>query len=112
MLLAFAGAGFMVQMAATNTIIQTIVDERFRGRVMAFYTMAFFGTVPSAASSAGARRPDRRRRRRSGSAASCAWPPPPGSRCMLPTLRPLVRKIYIERGIIAAPDVDPGSATP
>ncbi len=27
---------------------------------------------------------------------------------MLPTLRPLVRKIYIERGIIAAPDVDAG----
>ena len=33
-------------MAATNTIIQTIVDERFRGRVMSFYTMAFFGTTP------------------------------------------------------------------
>ena len=36
----------MVQMAATNTILQTIVDERLRGRVMAFYTMAFFGTAP------------------------------------------------------------------
>src|SRR6185503_9917560 len=45
-LLALAGGGFIVQLASTNTIIQTIVDESFRGRVMAFYTMAFFGTVP------------------------------------------------------------------
>jgi hypothetical protein len=30
----------------------------------------------------------------------------------LPTLRVLVRKIYIERGIIAAPDVDAGTTTP
>jgi MFS family permease len=35
-LLAFVGGGFIVQAASTNTIIQTIVDERFRGRVMAF----------------------------------------------------------------------------
>src|SRR5262249_3334242 len=44
--LPFVGAGFMVQMASTNTILQTIVDDRFRGRVMAFYTMAFLGTAP------------------------------------------------------------------
>jgi predicted MFS family arabinose efflux permease len=36
----------MVQMAASNTILQTIVDDDKRGRVMSFYTMAFFGTVP------------------------------------------------------------------
>ncbi|HTI65110.1 MAG TPA: MFS transporter, partial [Gemmatimonadaceae bacterium] len=40
------GAGFMIEMAATNTILQTIVEERLRGRVMAFYTMAFLGTAP------------------------------------------------------------------
>jgi predicted MFS family arabinose efflux permease len=33
-------------MAATNTILQTVVDENLRGRVMAFYTMAFLGTAP------------------------------------------------------------------
>ncbi|HWG33531.1 MAG TPA: MFS transporter, partial [Gemmatimonadaceae bacterium] len=45
-ILPIVGAGFMVQMASINTIIQTLVDERLRGRVMAFYVMAFLGTAP------------------------------------------------------------------
>ncbi|MGH7635448.1 MAG: MFS transporter, partial [Gemmatimonadaceae bacterium] len=45
-ILVFIGAGFMIQLASANTIIQTIVDEQFRGRVMAFYAMAFLGTAP------------------------------------------------------------------
>ncbi len=40
------GMGMMVQMAASNTVLQTLVDEDKRGRVMSFYAMAFFGTVP------------------------------------------------------------------
>jgi MFS family permease len=36
----------MTQMAASNTVIQTIVDDEKRGRVMSFYMMAFLGTVP------------------------------------------------------------------
>ncbi|HEY4394545.1 MAG TPA: MFS transporter [Polyangia bacterium] len=40
------GMGMMVQMAASNTIVQTLVDEDKRGRVMSFFAMAFFGTVP------------------------------------------------------------------
>src|SRR5204862_5142108 len=44
--LVVAGFGFMVQMAASNTIIQTIVDDDKRGRVMSFYMMAFLGTAP------------------------------------------------------------------
>src|SRR4029079_14313180 len=54
-LLPLVGAGFMAQMAATNTILQTIVDDRFRGRVMAFYTMAFLGTAPLGSLLAGVR---------------------------------------------------------
>ena len=41
-----SGFGVMVNMAACNTILQTVVDEDKRGRVMAFYTMAFMGTMP------------------------------------------------------------------
>jgi len=36
----------MVNMAASNTILQTITDDDKRGRVMSFYTMAFMGTAP------------------------------------------------------------------
>lgn len=40
------GAGMMIQMAASNTIVQTLVDEDKRGRVMSFYTVALVGTTP------------------------------------------------------------------
>src|SRR5262245_57481762 len=46
LLLVFAGAGMMVQMAAANTLIQTMVDEDKRGRVMGFFGMAFQGAAP------------------------------------------------------------------
>lgn len=45
-LMVLTGLGFMVQMAASNTVLQTIVEEDKRGRVMSFYTMAFMGTAP------------------------------------------------------------------
>ena len=41
-----AGMGMMQGMAASNTIIQTIVSEDKRGRVMSFYTMSFVGMAP------------------------------------------------------------------
>jgi MFS family permease len=40
------GFGMMVQMAASNTILQTIVEEDKRGRVMSLYSMAFMGVTP------------------------------------------------------------------
>jgi MFS family permease len=45
-LLVFTGLGMMLQMASSNTMLQTIVDDNMRGRVMSFYTMAFMGTAP------------------------------------------------------------------
>jgi MFS family permease len=48
------GFGMMQGMAACNTIIQTIVSEDKRGRVMSYYTMAFVGTMPFGSLLAGA----------------------------------------------------------
>jgi MFS family permease len=45
-LLVVTGATMMTQMAATNTLIQTLVDDDKRGRVMSLYSMAFFGIIP------------------------------------------------------------------
>jgi MFS family permease len=36
----------MVLLASSNTVLQTLVDEDKRGRVMSFYSMAVFGVVP------------------------------------------------------------------
>ena len=109
-LLALAGGGFIVQLASTNTIIQTIVDESFRGRVMAFYTMAFFGTVPIGSLLAGlaADRVGAPMTVRIGAIiclGSGAW-----FAYRLPALRAVIRPIYIKRGIIQVPqpEVDTG----
>jgi MFS family permease len=47
------GAGMMMQLASCNTIVQTIVDEDKRGRVMSLYSMAVFGVTPFGALIAG-----------------------------------------------------------
>ncbi len=55
MLMVFvAGMGMMQGMAASNTIIQTLVTEDKRGRVMSYYTMAFVGMAPFGSLLAGA----------------------------------------------------------
>jgi MFS family permease len=40
------GVGFMVQFTTINTLLQTRVEDSFRGRVMGFYTLTFFGFAP------------------------------------------------------------------
>jgi MFS family permease len=52
-LMLVTGAGMMVQMAASNTLLQTLVDDDKRGRVMSFWTMAFFGMMPLGSLTAG-----------------------------------------------------------
>jgi MFS family permease len=44
--LAVAGFGMMAQMASCNTVLQTIVDDDKRGRVMSMYAMAYVGMSP------------------------------------------------------------------
>ncbi len=103
------GAGMMVTMASTNTIIQTVVQEELRGRVMAFYTMAFLGTAPIGSLVAGvvADRIGPSRTVLLGGLACVAagvW-----FAVRLPALRHLVRPIYVARGIIAAAEIDSGA---
>ena len=49
-----AGFSMMLQMAASNTLIQAMVPDRLRGRVMAVYSMMFMGMAPMGALFAGA----------------------------------------------------------
>jgi MFS family permease len=48
------GLCMMVQMAASNTLIQSMVPDRLRGRIMAVYSMMFMGMAPFGAFFAGA----------------------------------------------------------
>jgi len=52
--LLFTGFGMMQGLAASNTVIQTLVPEDKRGRVMSYYTMAFVGMAPFGSLLAGA----------------------------------------------------------
>ncbi len=54
LLMLFVGFGLMQGLAASNTVIQTLVPENVRARLMSYYTMAFFGAVPFGNLMAGA----------------------------------------------------------
>jgi MFS family permease len=54
LLMAITGFGMMQQMAASNTILQTIAADDKRGRVMSFYTLAILGMNPIGSLLAGA----------------------------------------------------------
>jgi MFS family permease len=45
-LMFITGFGMMQGVTTSNTILQTLVDEKMRGRVMSYYTMAFVGMAP------------------------------------------------------------------
>jgi MFS family permease len=107
-LLMGAGGGMMTQMAASNTILQTIVDEDKRGRVMSFYTMALLGMAPFGSLFAGSFA------KLIGAPATVSIG---GACCVLggiqfwrrlPTLRKFVRPIYERLGIL--PEVAAGIA--
>jgi len=102
-LMVLTGFGMMVNMTSSNTVLQTIVEEDKRGRVMSFYTMAFMGMVPFGSLLAG-------------SLAHTIGAPVTvligGLSCMLgsflfarqlPMLRKMVRPIYVQKGILSEP---------
>jgi MFS family permease len=104
-----AGLGMMVQMAASNTVLQTMVDDDVRGRVMGFYTMAFIGVTPFGSLLAGSLA------HRIGAANTLLIN---GVFCVLgsvlfavkiPSLRKMVHPVYARKGII--PEVTKGIQT-
>jgi MFS family permease len=54
LLMGFAGFGMMQSASASNTIIQTLVPEDKRARVLSYYAMAYFGSAPIGSLLAGA----------------------------------------------------------
>jgi MFS family permease len=105
-LMLVTGFSMMQQMSSSNTIMQTIVDEKMRGRVMSFYTLAFIGVAPFGSLIAGF-------------AASKIGAPRTvmagGALCMfaavwflrqLKEIRRVVRQIYVQLGIL--PEVAEG----
>jgi MFS family permease len=100
LLLPFTGFGLMQQMAASNTILQTIVDDEKRGRVMAYYAMAFQGMAPFGSLLGGAV---------AGRIGAPATLMIGGAICLagsvwftrlLPTIRDFIRPIYRQLGIL------------
>lgn len=104
-LLYATGLGFMMQMASSNTLIQTLVEDDKRGRVMSFYTMAFMGTAPFGSLLAGALAarigtPGTLLAGGVGCILGALW-----FARLLPRLREEVRPVYIEKGILPGPDL-------
>ncbi|MGO9567420.1 MAG: MFS transporter [Desulfomonilaceae bacterium] len=99
-LLTAVGFGQMVQLATSNTLLQTMVDDDRRGRVMGFFTVAFVGMAPVGSLLAGAL----------ASVIGAPWTLFVGGvACLvgagvfakkLPQLREKVRPIYVEKGIL------------
>ncbi len=52
-LMLFSGFGMIVTMASCNTLLQTLVDDDKRGRVMSLYSTAFMGMAPIGSMLAG-----------------------------------------------------------
>jgi MFS family permease len=96
-----AGFGLAVQIGASNTVLQTLVDEDKRGRVMSIYVMAFRGMMTFGSLLAG------------GLASMIGAPNTliiGGASCILgslmfaqklPVLRQMARPIYVKMGIIS-----------
>jgi MFS family permease len=106
LLMTVTGFGMMQQMAASNTILQTIAADDKRGRVMSFYTLAILGMNPIGSLLAGAVAD------RIGVPATMIWA---GAICLagslwfywkLPEIRAVIRPIYRELGIL--PEVAEG----
>lgn len=103
LVLPVAGFSMIMQLASSNTLLQTIVEDPKRGRVMAFFGMAFQGMMPIGSIMAGTLAETRL-----GAPGTVAVG---GLSCILgsimfmrklPAIRKQVRPIYVQRGILPA----------
>ncbi len=110
-LMLFTGGAMMQQMAASNTVLQTIVEDDKRGRVMSLYSMSFMGMAPFGSLFAGWLA------NRIGAPRTVILS---GVLCLvgaawfilsLPTIRKAVRPIYAELGILPALATGVGAAS-
>ena len=100
LLLVVTGFCFMQQMASSNTILQTIVENAKRGRVMSFYSMSFQGVAPFGSLIAGftaSRIGAPHTLMIGGVICICGAA---AFALQLPSLRKLIRPIYAQIGII------------
>jgi MFS family permease len=102
LLMLVCGFGMMQQMAASNTIIQTIVEDNKRGRVMSFYAVAFVGMAPFGSLLAGGLAhaigaPLTVMLSGACCVAGAAW-----FATQVSVIRKLIRPIYMELGILPA----------
>ncbi len=100
LLMLVCGFGMMQQMAASNTIIQTIVEDDKRGRVMSFYAMAFVGMAPFGSLLAGTLAHAIGAPRTVMLSGVCCLAGAAWFATQLKTIRKLIRPIYMNLGII------------
>ncbi len=99
-LMGVTGFGMLQFAAASNTVIQTIVEEDKRGRVMSYYTMAYMGASPFGSLLAGSLSPVIGAPGTVllcgiGCLAGAAW-----FWFQIPKLRPVIRPVYQRLGIL------------
>jgi MFS family permease len=98
--LVVAGFGAMTLIAACNTILQTIVEEDKRGRIMSFFTVAFMGMAPFGSFEAGTMADIIGPRETLLLGAVCCIVGAVAFARNLPKIREKVRPIYVRMGII------------
>lgn len=102
LLMLVCGFGMMQQMAASNTIIQTIVEDNKRGRVMSFYAMAFVGMAPFGSLLAGGLAHAIGAPRTVILSGACCVAGAAWFATQVRGIRKLIRPIYVDLGILPA----------
>ena len=100
LLLVMVGFGLMQCVAASNTVIQTLVPEDKRSRVMSYYTMAFVGMAPFGSLLAGGLAHYLGAPRAVMLTGGCCVLGAVWFAFELPAVRKVMRPIYIEMGIL------------